>query len=145
MVLVVKDRMASTEVSQIIIMLPSADLGRQGPHGTHQRRSASDADRRHMFDAAWAAWQAGAIQEKARDYLTEWSRGTRRRRPRPSHYSFLTHQVHGGGQPKAVAPDPPALPHSARPVMVAAMGSHWALPVEPESDDDREPGPMVIS
>ena len=32
-VLVVKDRMASTEVSQIILMLPSADLGRQGPHG----------------------------------------------------------------------------------------------------------------
>ena len=49
-VLVVKDRMASVEVSQIILMLPAADLGRihglpLQPHGTHQRRAASEADR----------------------------------------------------------------------------------------------------
>ena len=89
-VLVVKDRMASIEVSQIILMLPAADLGRihglpQQPHGTHQRRAASEADRLRAFNAALAVWQAGAIQEKARDYLMQWSRGTRRRQPRPSH------------------------------------------------------------
>ena len=149
-VLVVKDRMASTEVSQIILMLPAADLGRihglpLQPHGTHQRRSASDAGRLQVFDAAWAAWQAGAIQEKARDYLTEGPRGTRRRRPRPSHYRFLAHRVHGASEPKAVAPDPPALPNSARPVVVAAMGSNGALPVVPELDDDHEPGHVVIA
>ena len=82
-VLVVKDRMASVEVSQIILMLPAADLGRihglpLQPHGAHQRRAASDADRQNMLNAAHAAWQAGAIQEKARDYLMDWSRGTRR-------------------------------------------------------------------
>ena len=65
-VLVVKDRMASVEVSQIILMLPAADLGRihglpLQPHGAHQRRAASEADRLRMFNAAHAAWQAGAI------------------------------------------------------------------------------------
>ena len=149
-VLVVKDRMASIEVSQIILMLPAADLGRihglpLQPHGTHQRRSASDADRRSMCGAAWAAWQAGAIQEKARDYLMQWSRGTRRRQPRPSHYHFLMHQVDGRSQPNAVAPIPPALPNYARPVVVAAIGSHRALPVGPELDDDHEPGQLVIA
>ena len=137
--------MASTEVSQIILMLPSADLGRQGPHGTHQRRSASDADRLQVFDAAWAAWQAGAIQEKTRDYLTQWSRGTRRRLPRPSHYQFLTHRVHDGREPNAAAPHPPALPNFARPVVVAAVGGHGGLPVIPEPDDDHEPGDLVIA
>ena len=108
-VMVVKDRMASIEVSQIILLLPAADLGRihglpLQPHGTHQRRAASEADRLRVFDAACAAWQAGAIQEKARDYLMQWSRGTRRRQPRPSHYHFLMHRVHGGSEPNAAAP-----------------------------------------
>ena len=81
-VLVVKDRMASIEVSQIILMLPAADLGRihglpLQPHGTHQRRSASEADRRKVYDAAHAVWQADAITPKARDYLTQWSSGAR--------------------------------------------------------------------
>ena len=99
----------------------------------------------NVFDAACAAWQAGAIQEKARDYLMQWSRGTRRRQPRPSHYHFLMHQVDGRSQPNAVAPIPPALPNYARPVVVAAIGSHRALPVGPELDDDHEPGQLVIA
>ena len=149
-VLVVKDRMASIEVSQIILMLPAADLGRihglpLQPHGTHARRAAKEDDRREVFRAACAAYQAGAIQERARDYLTQWSRGTRRRQPRPSHYHFLTHRVHGRSEPNAVAPDPPALRHAARPVIVAAMGANRGLPVDPESDDDHESGPLVIS
>ena len=115
------------------------------PHGTHQRRAASQADRLKMFDAAYAAWQARAISEKARAYLMEWSRGTRRRQPRPSHYHFLMHRVHGGSEPNAVVPDPPALPKFARPVVVAAMGSNGALPVDPEPDDDHEPGHLVIA
>ena len=112
------------------------------PRGTHQRRSASEADRLKMFDAACAAWQAGAIQEKARDYLMQWSRGTRRRQPRPSHYHFLMHRVPGGSELDAVVPDPPARPNSVRPVVV--MGRNGALPVDPEPDDDHEPGDMVI-
>jgi len=49
-VMVVTDRMASLEVSQIILMVPAADLGRSHglplqPQGTHPRRPASDHDR----------------------------------------------------------------------------------------------------
>ena len=149
-VLVVKDRMASIEVSQIILMLPAADLGRihglpLQPRGTHPRRAASDADRRRVFEAARAAWQAGAIQAKACDYLTDWSRGTRRRQPRPSQYDFLRHRVPGRSEPNAVAPDPPALRSAARPVIVAAMGENRGLPVDPEPDDDHDPGQLVIA
>ena len=149
-VLVVKDRMASIEVSQIILMLPAADLGRihglpQQPQGTHARRPASESDRKRVFDSAHAACEAGAIQEKARDYLMQWARGTRRREPRPSHYRFLMHRVHGRSEPNAAALDPPAPPNFPRPVVVAAMGGNGALPLDPEPDDDHEPGPLVIA
>ena len=47
-VMVVKDRMASLEVSQIILMVPAADLGcLHGlpfqPQGTHLRRPVADS------------------------------------------------------------------------------------------------------
>ena len=50
-VMIVKDRMASLQVSQIILMLPAADLGRiygspLQPWGTHARRPASETDRK---------------------------------------------------------------------------------------------------
>ena len=142
--------MASIGVSQIILMLPAADLGRihglpLQPRGTHPRRAASEADRRRVFEAARAAWQAGAIQAKACDYLTDWSRGTRRRQPRPSQYDFLRHRVPGRSEPNAVAPGPPARRSAARPVIVAAMGENRGLPVDPEPDDDHEPGQLVIA
>ena len=70
-VMVVKARMASREVAQIILMVPAADLGRyhrlaSQPQGIHPRRPASDADRKKVYDRAVAAFQAGAIREKAR-------------------------------------------------------------------------------
>ena len=149
-VMVIKDRMASLEVSQIILMLPAADLGHihgspLQPDGTHPRRPASDTDRLKVFAAARAAFQAGAIREKACDYLTQWSRGTRRRLPRPSHYQFLTHRVRSWSEPDRAASDLPAPRHDPRPVVVAAMGSDRKLPLETEPDDDHEPGALVIS
>ena len=142
--------MASLEVSQIILMLPAADLGRiRGlplqPHGRNPRRPASGADRKKVFDAARAALQAGAIRKKACDYLTEWSRGIRRRQPRPANYHFLTHRVRGGSEPNEGASDLPAPPHDPRPVIVAAMGGNKDLPADAEPDDDHEGGALVIS
>ena len=76
-VLVVKDRMASVEVSQIILMLPAADLGRihglpLQPCGTHQRRAASEADRLSVFHAACAAWQWHPIHQLSLILLAQW-------------------------------------------------------------------------
>ena len=149
-VMVVKDRMASLVVSQLILMLPAADLGRiRGlplqPHGTHPRRPASEADRQKVFDAARAAFQSGAIREKACDYLTLWSQGIRRRLPRPSHYNFLRHRVRHGSEANAGASDLPALPRDLRPVIVAAVGGDRNLPLDAEPHDDHDAGPLVIS
>ena len=149
-VMVVKDRMASLEVSQIILMLSAADLCRihgapVQPQGTHLRRPASDTDRHKVCDAAQAAFQAGAIREKACNYLTQWSRGIRRRLPRPSHYSFLTHRVQSWSEPNMAASDLPAPLHDARPVVVAAGGGDRNLPLDAELDDDRDEAPLVIS
>ena len=88
-VMVVKDRMASLEVSQIILNVPVAVLGRlRGlplqPQGTHPRRPASDHDRKRVHDVALMAHQVGAISRKALDYLSHWAQGTRRRLPRPA-------------------------------------------------------------
>ena len=143
-VMVVKDRMASLEVSQLILMLPASDLGRiRGlplqPHGTHPRRPASEADRLKVFNAAKAAFQAGAIHEKACDYLTQWSTGKRRRLPRPSHYDFLRHCVQGQSEPNMQAPDLPELTRDLRPVIVANC------PLEEETPDDHDDAPLVIA
>ena len=147
--MIVKDRMASLDVSQIILMLPAADVGMirgspAQPAGIHPRRPASDKDRKKVFDTALAVCQEGAISEKARNYLMQWSRGTRRRLPRPSHYRFLTHRVQSWREPNNAVPCQPAPRHTPRPVVVAAMGGGHHLPLDPEPDDDHEPGPLAI-
>ena len=92
-VMVVKDRMASLEVSQIILMVPAADLGRLHglplqPQCTHLRRPASERDRKRVHEAALMVHHAGAISKKACNYLRHWAQGTRRRLPRPAYYHF---------------------------------------------------------
>ena len=71
-VMVVKDRMASLEVSQIILMVPAADLGHLHglplqPQGTHLRRPASDHDRKRVHDAALMVHHVGATSRNACD------------------------------------------------------------------------------
>ena len=105
--MVVKDRMASLEVSQIILMVPAADLGRlQGlpvqPQGTHLRRPASEQDRKRVHEAALMVHHVGAISRKACNYLSHWAQGNRRRLPRPAYYDFLENQVRGASPPNLV-------------------------------------------
>jgi hypothetical protein len=93
-VMVVKDRMASLEVSQIILMVPVADLGRLHglplqPQGTHLRRPASERDRKRVHEAALMVHHVVAISRKACNYLSHWAQGTRRRLPRPAYYHSL--------------------------------------------------------
>ena len=153
-VMIVKDRMASSEVSQIILMVPAADLPRLHrlelqPVGNHARRAATDADRRKVSDAALAAFRAKAISQKACDYLMHWAQGTRRRLPRPRTYKFLEHRrgAAAGPQPRQgrAAPAP-----VLRPVIVAPIAGHDHDPIGDVEDDDSEPllidpGPMAIA
>jgi len=148
-VMIVKDRMASTKVSQIVLMVPEAarpalwSIDAQ-PTGTHARRPASDSDRKKIRDGAMRALQVGAISPKACDYLSHWAQGTRRRQPRPLQYQFLAHRL----RPLPVAnlvPNAQAGPPSApRSVLVASVGDHGALALGEEQDDDVEPGPLTI-
>ena len=149
-VMVVKARMASREVAQVILMVPAADLHRHRrsppqPQGNHPRRPASDTDRKKVCERALAAFQAGAIGEKARDYLIQWSRGTQRRQARPSQYHFLSHRVQSWGMPNVGELHLPAPNQRFRPVVVQAVGGHGPLPLDAEPDDDADPGPLVIS
>ena len=147
-VMVVKDRMASTTVLQIAFLVASTDVQQLQqlplqPAGKHERRPASDQDRQKVSDAANAAHQAGAIGDAARDYLMQWAQGTRRRAPRPAQYRFLTHRAN-----LAIAP-PPAilripLPGAPRPVRIVPLGGVGVLADDPEGADDADPGPLVI-
>ena len=147
-VLVVKDRMASLSVSQILLMTPAAELPalRQGPlqpSGCHERRHATQADRQQAVGRAEACYQAQGISERARNYLVYWARGSRRRVPRPRSYEFLSwRHDRAPVAPRKLRPRFPARP--PRPVQVRAIGGD-ALPIEPEPDDDRDPGPLVVA
>ena len=93
-VMAVKDSMASLEVSQNILMVLVADLGRLHglplqPQRTRLRRPASDRDRKRVHYAALMVHHAGAINKKPCNYLSHWAQGTRRRLPRPTYYHFL--------------------------------------------------------
>ena len=148
--MVVKDRMASPTVSQIVLMFPEAARLALGlvdtqPIGSHARRPASESDRKKAFDAARAAWQAGAISPKASDYLVQWAMGTRRRLPRPQQYRFLMHRP--CPHPAAsLMPNHCTRPQSApRPVRVASVSTHDALPLARELEDEEDTGPLTIA
>ena len=154
--MIVKDRMVSSEVSQIILMVPAADLPRlhrleRQPVGNHARRAAAEADRRKVSDAALAAFNAKAISQKSCDYLMRWAQGTRRRLPRPTTYKFLEHRTGAAAGPqrrRAAGPAPRA--PVLRPVIVAPIAGHDHDPIGDVEDDDSEPllidpGPMAIA
>ena len=68
--MVVKDRMASARVSQIVLMPPEDARPALGhvdvqPTGSHARRPATDSDRKRVMDSATRALQVGAISHKA--------------------------------------------------------------------------------
>ena len=107
-------------VSQIILMVPAADLRRLHvlplqPQCTHLRRQASDGDRKRVHDAALMVHHAGA---------------------QTNLLPFPRHQVRGTSPPNLCALDLEEQCNGFRPVVVAA---------EVEPDDDREPRQLVIA
>ena len=148
--MVVKDRIASLEVSQISLMAPVADLGRLHglplqPQGTHLRRPASDRDSKSVHDVALMVHHVGAMSRQACNYLSHWAQGTSRRLPRPAYYHLLENQVRESSPPNLVPLCLEEQWHGFRPVVVAALGGHHHLPMGAEPDDDREPGQLVIA
>ena len=139
--MVVKDLMASVEVSQIILMVPAADLPRihalpRQPSGIHARRHLSDSDRKKLRDIAKQVRRDGAISQKACDYLVDWAEGTRRRLPRPARYNFLNHSVSNTFR-RPVQIQPALVMAPKRPVRVVALGDRACyLPVNAESEDE---------
>ena len=148
--MLVKDRMASTKVSQIVLMIPKAArpalwIIDVQPTGSHSRRPASDSDRKKIRDEALRALQVGAISPQACDYLSQWAQGTRRRQPGPLQYCFLAHRPHPLPVTNLIAHVQAGPIHAPRPVHVASIGDHGALPLGEEQDGDVEPGPLIIS
>jgi hypothetical protein len=115
------------------------------PTGSHSRRPASDSDRKKIRDEALRALQVGAISPKACDYLSQWAQGTRRRQPGPLQYRFLAHRPHPLPVTNLIAHVQAGPIHAPRPVHVASIGDHGALPLGEEQDGDVEPGPLIIS
>ena len=94
MVKVVKDRMASPEVSQSSLDGACCRLGRLHglplqPQCTHLRWPASDRDWKRMHYVALMVHHAGAITRNACNYLSHWAQGARQHLPTPTYYHLL--------------------------------------------------------
>ena len=133
--MIVKDHMASTHVSQIILMVPSAHLpylrsSPLQPEGRASRRNLAETDRKRTKDAALKARAAEAISQKSCDFLHDWLQGTRRRVARPVQYEFLKHCIAQCPVPLLDTRIHLGLPKDPRPVLVRAAGdSAEMLPV----------------
>ena len=141
-VMVVKERMASPDVLQVLRVFSAADRGRltrMQPAGLHPRRPDSGDAKVKVARVARELHQAGAIRDAAADYLIGWAEGTRRREPRPESYAFLKHRWQ---QAALVQPGHPRLPpRPPRLVEVRGMGGRL-LPMGVDQDD-AEPGPLI--
>ena len=98
MVKVVKERMASPEVSQSSLDGACCRLGRLHglqfqPQCTHLRWPASDRDWKRMHDVALMVHHAGAIARNACNYLSRWAQGARQHLPTPTYYHCVGNQV----------------------------------------------------
>ena len=86
-VVVVKQRMSSMAVSEVLRVLPAGLRDRlrdTHPAGSHPRKALSADLRNKVRQRATAAYNAGAISLTARDYLVGWASGTIPKEPRPA-------------------------------------------------------------
>ncbi len=141
--LVVKDRMHSLEVSQVLLALPAGMrrrmLRRPQPLGLHPRRPGGEAVKAKVAKVALELGELQVISPLAKDYLVDWARGIRPRCPRPLEYSFLRHRW----QPEARGPGREPLRHDGgsgrvRAVRLSIVGiSGRASPDSAEEEADQ--------
>ena len=108
---------------------------RERPAGLHERRAFSPKDRETVWNAAQEALRAEAISPKAAAYLQEWAIGTRRRKPRPETYEFLTPVT---AAPAAAPRQGPPMWRAGREVLIRPAAGAPALPLEGDchAEDD---------
>ena len=139
-VLVVKPRMHSLRVSQVIRVFPATlrhrIFRRPEPEGLHPRREGGEKVKEKVARTARALCDEGVIDTAARDYLAQWAEGSRPRIPRPSSYPFLQHRWQREDELRGQSARAGAS-SAARPVHVAILGlSGQALPHAPEEEAD---------
>lgn len=95
-VLVVKERMASLTVSQVLALVP-ANLRRRMlrspmPQGLHPRRPGGEDVKKKCARVAAQLLREKVISSEAARYLIDWANGSLVREPRPAEYTFLRHR-----------------------------------------------------
>ena len=138
--LVIKERMHSLSVSQVVRVFPAALrhrlFRRPEPVGLHPRREGGEDIKEKMAKTATALCDEGVIGTSARDYLVQWAEGRRPRQPRPSSYPFLQHRWQHEDPIQGQAARLPAS-SAFRPVHVAILGvSGQVLPDTAEEEAD---------
>jgi hypothetical protein len=95
-VVVIKERMASLRVSQVIALVPAALRRRMlrcpQPQGIHSRRPGGDDVKAKCARVANKLLRERVISADANKYLTGWAAGTLPREARPLRYAFLQHR-----------------------------------------------------
>ena len=140
-VVAIKDRMSSPKTHQVALLVSGRDVPRlratlrERPAGLHERRAFSPKDRETVWNAAQEALRAEAISPKAAAYLQEWAIGTRRRKPRPETYEFLTPVT---AAPAAAPRQGPPMWRAGREVLIRPAAGAPALPLEGDchAEDD---------
>jgi len=111
-VMIVRSRMASPSVQQVLRLVPAAAVQRmhmRQPQGVVARRQGADDVKRKVARKAEVLHQAGVLRDAAKNYLVGWALGTRALLPRPPQYTFLDF-TQGAPPPRVqpIAPPPPA-------------------------------------
>jgi hypothetical protein len=145
-VVAVKHYMHSKAVSQVFTAWPEdrSNLGRQ-PAGFHPRRPTREADGKKVISKAIELYRQGQISAKARDYLVDWTKGRRKRRPRPERYEFLEHSFKNSRFRPRGRPAPLGEVLQVQVQGIAVGGARpEPLPDGAESGDDQDDGELVI-
>ena len=140
--IVTKSRMHSAEVSQVLWLLPAANrrrmLRRNKPLNVAPRRDGGEDVKAKVARKAEVLFGQGEISLQAKDYLVQWSSGTRPRAPRPESYSLLSHRWQD--EPPWSGKATGAKQLDVKHVRVAILGiSGQPLPDEPEEMEDEAP------
>jgi len=158
-VMVVKDRMSDSKVSQVIRLLPGAvcqGLSLVQPQGQHSRRPGGADVKAKVAKVARELHAKGALNAAATLYLAGWAEATRPKQPRPAAYHFL--QDRRWATPKEPVPVPAAKAAAAKVLVRMPRERQPARPVRvciriagcppadsdaPPGEDEVDPGPLV--